>query len=155
LYLANLIQLIFESSRYVLPQQYILFFWKGLILSITTKIAWLLLATVHALPAIVLFKPKLLQQLYGVAPHGEIEILLVHRAALFLAVVAVALLAAFEPMARRAAAIVVSISIICFVMLYARAGFPSGPLKTIAAVDLIAMLPLLWVCYDVLKPSAT
>jgi hypothetical protein len=122
--------------------------------NIATKTAWLLLAFVHALPAAVLFRPQLTQQLYGVVPQGDVGLLLVHRGALFLAVSVLAVFAAFNPSARRAAAIVVAISVMCFLVLYARAGFPAGALRTIALVDFVAVLPLIWVSYDALKPNA-
>jgi hypothetical protein len=110
-------------------------------------ISWLLLAAVHAAPAAVLFAPDLVQRLYGVAAGGTPGLLIVHRGALFLAVLAVSLLAAFSADARRAASLVAGISVVGFLILYIRAGMPAGPLRTIAIVDTAALVPLLFVGY--------
>lgn len=106
------------------------------------RLAWALLALVHVLPAAVLVAPSLTQRLYGVAPQGDPGVLLIHRGALFLAVVAVCAYAAIEPGARRAASLVVAISVVGFLAVYARAGFPDGALRTIAIYDAVALLPL-------------
>lgn len=110
-------------------------------------VAWLLLAAVHAAPAAILFAPDLTQRLYGVASNGTAGLLIVHRGALFLAVLAVALFAAFNADARRAASLVVGISVLGFLFVYVRAGMPIGSLRTIALVDTIALLPLALVGY--------
>jgi len=103
---------------------------------------WLALAAVHASPAAILFKPALAETLYGVSPTGVSGLLLIHRGALFLAVVVVALLAAFSPDARKAATLLVGMSVIGFLLVYSLAGAPNGPLRTIAIVDAAALLPL-------------
>jgi hypothetical protein len=105
-------------------------------------LCWLLLAIVHASPAAVLFRPSLINALYGIQPASSTGLLLVHRGGLFLAIVVVSSLATFSPGARRAASLVVGISIISFLMIYSSAGAPEGPLRTIAVVDVGALLPL-------------
>jgi len=55
---------------------------------------WLVLAAIHASPAAILFKPGLTETLYGVPPTGATGMLLIHRGASFLAIVAVTLFAA-------------------------------------------------------------
>ena len=107
-----------------------------------TFACWLVLAGVHASPAAVLFRPALIEALYGVPPTGSSGVLLIHRGALFLAVVAVALFAAFNPEARRAATLLVGISVVGFLLVYSIAGAPKGPLRTIAVVDALALVPL-------------
>ena len=109
---------------------------------------WLLLAAVHASPAAVLFKPDLTQALYGVPSSGPTGLLIVHRGALFLAVFAVALFAAFSPEARKAGTLVVGISLVGFLAVYGMAGAPQGPLRTIAIVDALALLPLAFVVWS-------
>lgn len=116
-----------------------------------TVACWLVLAAVHASPAAVLFKPALIEALYGVPPTGSSGVLLIHRGALFLAVVAVAVFAAFNPEARRAATLLVAISVIGFLLVYAMAGSPSGPLRTIALVDAVALVPLAVVTWGAWK----
>jgi len=103
---------------------------------------WLALAAIHASPVAVLLKPSLIQTLYGVPPTGSSAVLLIHRGALFLAVVVAALFAAFVPEARRVATLVVGISVFGFLLVYGIAGAPQGPLRTVAVVDAVALLPL-------------
>lgn len=105
-------------------------------------IAWLLLAAAHALPAAVLFAPDLVQRLDGVTTDGDVGLLLLHRGALFGAVLVVALYAAFTPDARRAASLVTTMSVVGFLLIYMEGGRPAGPLRTIALVDAAALLPL-------------
>lgn len=111
-------------------------------------LCWLGLAAIHVSPASVLFKPALLDSLYGIPPGGPTEVPLIHRGALFLAIVIVAVFAAFAPEARRAASLLVGISVISFLIVYAGAGAPEGPLRTIALVDAAALLPLAFVCWS-------
>lgn len=106
------------------------------------KASWLLLAAIHAAPAAVLFAPGLTERLYGMPAEGTPGLLIVHRGALFLAVLAAALLAAASMEARRAASLVVGISVVGFLLVYARMGMPDGPLRTVALVDAAALLPL-------------
>lgn len=115
------------------------------------RIAWVALALIHIMPAAAAFAPAMTARLYGVAPHGPLALLLAHRGALFLAVALVALLAAVSPEARRAAALVTGVSVISFLVLYARAGLPEGPLRTIATVDALALAPLAFVIVDALR----
>lgn len=121
-------------------------------MEIATRIAWLLLALAHVAPALVAFRPGLVEALYGVAPSGEAGVLLVHRGALFLAVVVVACLAAFDPAARRAASLVAAISMLGFLAVYLRAGAPAGALRRIAVVDAAALLPLAVVAFEAWRP---
>lgn len=106
------------------------------------RVAWLLLALVHVMPAAILFVPDLVVRLYGVDPTGPAGLLIIHRGALFLAIVAAALCAMIDPAARRVSSLAVGISIVGFLVIYARAGLPDGPLRLIAMVDAIALLPL-------------
>lgn len=109
------------------------------------KVAWLLLALVHLMPTAVLFAPDLAMRLYEVAPTGPTGVLIIHRGALFLAVMVAALWAMIDPTARRISSLTVGISIIGFLAVYARAGLPDGPLRIIAMVDAVALLPLTFV----------
>lgn len=117
-------------------------------MEIATKIAWFLLAAVHVSPAAVLFRPSLVQQLYGTSPDGPTGLLLTHRGATFLAIVVAALWAAFDPSVRRLAAVLVAVAIVSFLLLYVRAGLPDGPLRKIATVDAFALAPLLFVLWN-------
>lgn len=111
------------------------------------KVAWLVLALVHVLPAAILFAPDLAVRLYGIDPTGPAGLLIIHRGALFLAIMVVALWAMIDPATRRVSSLTVGISIIGFLAVYARAGLPDGPLRTIAMVDTVALLPLALVSY--------
>ena len=117
-------------------------------MELATKIAWILLALVHASPAAVLFRPSLLRTLYGIAPEGPTGLLLTHRGATFLAIVVAAVWAAFDPSVRRLGTVVVGIAVLGYLLLYARAGMPEGPLRTIAAADALALAPLLLVTWS-------
>ena len=105
-------------------------------------LAWLGLALIHLLPALAAVRPAMLERLYGVAPGQAAHLLLEHRALLFGAVVAGCLWAAVDPQPRPPALGLAGISVIGFLLVYAREGFPAGPLRLIAWVDLAA-LPLL------------
>ncbi|MEO0981307.1 MAG: hypothetical protein AAFX03_01495 [Pseudomonadota bacterium] len=116
------------------------------------KLAWGLLALVHLPPAAVAIAPRLVERLYGVSPGGDMGVMLVHRGVLFFAVLAVAVLALFDPSARRAASLVAAISIGGFLAVYAAAGAPAGPLRRIAWVDLAALAPLALVVFEAWRP---
>ena len=110
-----------------------------------TRAAWLALAIVHLAPAAVVVQPGLVGRLYGVAPDGDLALILRHRGMLFLALVIVSLYATFDPPARKAASLAVATSVIGFLWLYMAAALPAGPLRAIARVDAVALLPLCWV----------
>lgn len=116
-------------------------------MEMATKVAWFLLALVHVSPAAVIFRPGLVQQLYGIAPEGPTGLLLTHRGATFLAIVVASVWAAFDPSVRRLCTVVVAIAVLSYLFLYARAGFPGGPLRTIALADAFAVAPLLLVAW--------
>ena len=117
-------------------------------------VCWLALAAIHASPAAILFKPALAETLYGVSPTGPAGVLVIHRGALFLAVFVVALFAAFAPEARKAASLLVGISVVGFLLVYMMAGFPEGPLRTIAMVDALALLPFAYVTWRAWRANA-
>lgn len=117
-------------------------------MEILVKLAWAALAAIHASPAAVVLAPRLTRTLYGVDPQGGLGLLITHRGALFAAIVALCVVAAFDVGARRAASVAVAISVVGFLLLYARAGAPDGALRTVALVDLVALAPLLIVSAD-------
>lgn len=110
------------------------------------RLAWLLLAAIHAMPALALFRPALLTRLYGAAPGDSSYLLLQHRAALFLVVMIVAVWAAFDPAVRRLAVVAVGVSMLSFLTLYAGAGRPPA-LRSIALADPVGVVPLLFVAW--------
>jgi hypothetical protein len=118
------------------------------------KMAWGVLALIHAAPAAAAFNPALLRRLYGLEPSGDLGVLIAHRAFLFLAVVAGCLVALFDPAARRAMGLVTAISVLGFLWLYARAGAPAGALRVIAIGDLVALAPLALVLWIAWRASA-
>lgn len=105
------------------------------------RLSWLVLAAIHALPALALFRPSVIEGLYGVGPKDASFLLLHHRAAMFLVIFILAVWAAFDPGIRRAASVCVGTSMISFLLLYWSAGAPHS-LKSIAIVDL-AGIPFL------------
>lgn len=110
-----------------------------------TKVSWGLLALVHAPPALVLLIPSLTQRLYGLPADGEAGLLLIHRGALFAAVIAACVMAMLDPSLRRAMSVIVAVSVIGFLFTYWRGGMPAGSLRTIAIMDVIALAPLAFV----------
>lgn len=105
------------------------------------RVLWLLLAAVHALPALAFVRPAMITRLYGVAATDDLFLMIRHRAALFLAIVVIAIWAAVDPATRRMAGVAIAISMLSFLWLYWQAGAPPG-LRLIARVDLVA-LPVL------------
>ncbi|MCU0658740.1 MAG: hypothetical protein MUF64_26830 [Polyangiaceae bacterium] len=114
-------------------------------MEIFVKLAWGLLALIHAPPAVVFFAPTLLRRLYGVEPGGDVGVLLMHRGALFMALVVLCLQSIVDAPLRRGGSLAVAISMAGFLFLYARSGFPAGALRTIAIADTVALAPLLLV----------
>jgi len=58
-----------------------------------TKISWAILALIHVSPALSALKPKLIERLYGIAPQGDMGVLMTHRGFLFLAMFATCIIA--------------------------------------------------------------
>lgn len=117
-------------------------------MEILTQASWMALALIHSFPAVAAFRPAVIERLYGVSPTGDLAVILQHRGVLFLAVVVACLLGALLPTARRPLAVVVATSVIGFLILYARAGMPSGPLRKVALVDAVGLVPLALVVYS-------
>jgi hypothetical protein len=111
-------------------------------LELIVKSAWFVLAAIHAVPALVIFKPSLIEKLYGVPASGPIGLLLTHRGGLFLAMSCAGIIAALHTPSRPLAAAIISISMVSFLILYVRAGMPGGGLRNIAIADAVG-LPLL------------
>lgn len=107
-----------------------------------TKISWGALALIHLTPSLPIFKPKMIEKLYDADPSGDLGLLMTHRSGLFLAVFVASLFALMNAEGRKLATIIVATSMISFLILYARAGFPAGPLKKIAIADAVGLLPL-------------
>lgn len=105
------------------------------------KICWALLGVIHAIPAFALFRPALISSLYGVEPGSDNFTLLHHRAALFLAIVAICAWAIFRPEVRQLATVAVAISMVSFLAIWWLAGAPFA-LRSIAVADMIG-LPVL------------
>ena len=116
-----------------------------------TKLAWLSLAALHLPPASVLAAPALAQRLYGVEPDGAVMVLIVHRGALFLALVVIASWAAFDPALRRAASVAVAVSVVGFLVVHWRGGMVPE-LRAIALADMVALVPLLWIGWRAWRP---
>ena len=102
------------------------------------RVCWAVLAVIHALPALALLRPGLIQTLYGVRPGSDSFLLLQHRAALFLVIVIVCLWAMLRAEVRPLAAAAVGISMVSFLLLYWIGGAPPA-LRGIAIADLIGL----------------
>lgn len=106
-------------------------------------ICWAILGLIHLVPAVALFRPAMISALYGVQSGSATFLLLHHRAALFLCVLLICIWAALRPEVRPLASVVVAVSMISFLWLYAAAGQPVA-LRQIAIADL-AGLPVLMI----------
>jgi hypothetical protein len=106
--------------------------------SMLQPVSWGVLAAIHLLPALALFRPALIRTLYGVDRANPLFLLLHHRAALFLVVMVIAIWAAFDPGSRRLASVTVGLSMVSFLILYWQAGLPTG-LRSIAIADLVGL----------------
>ena len=122
-------------------------------MELVVRLAWLALAALHLPPAAVGLLPRLAERLYGVAPGGDLGVLIAHRGILFAGVAAAALTAAFHVPSRRMAVIVVGLSVAGFLATYARAGMPEG-LRSIALADLVALVPLTLVAFTAFRSQA-
>lgn len=123
-------------------------------MEMATRVAWFLLALVHVSPAAVLFRPGLVQTLYGVPADGATSLLLTHRGATFLAIVVAAVWAVFDPSVRRLCTVILALAVVGYLILYVRAGMPEGPLRTIAAADAFALAPLALVTWSAWRSAS-
>lgn len=110
--------------------------------------AWLLVALIHTPPALAAFSPRLRARMYRVEETPALAVILAHRGVLFLAVAVACVVAAFDVSARQLASVVAGISVFGFLFLHARAGFPRGPLRSIAMIDAVAALALVFAALD-------
>ena len=115
------------------------------------KISWAILALIHSLPALALFRPALITRLYGVSPDDTAFVLLHHRAALFAIIVLICLWAACAPPARSLAVCVAAISMISFLLLYLANGSPKA-LRSIAIADAVGLPFLAYVAWRAFRP---
>ena len=107
------------------------------------KMGWLLLALIHATPALAFFRPAMLTKMYRITPDSGLFILMHHRSALFVVVVVTCLWAMFQPEVRQLATVVLGISMASFVALWWQSGAPPA-LRTIAVTDIVGLVILLF-----------
>jgi hypothetical protein len=120
-------------------------------MTLLVQLSWALLALIHAMPGLALFRPALLTQMYGVEAGGTTYLLLHHRAALFLGVFVLCAWSVFAAAPRPAAAVLTAISMLTFLLLYWQAGGPPA-LRTIAVADIVGLAPLAFVIWHVIRP---
>ena len=121
-------------------------------MELLVRLAWVSLALLHSPPAAVAVAPRLAERLYGIAPGGDLGVLIAHRGVLFAGVAGAALTGALHVPSRRLAAAVVGLSVVGFLLTYTRAGMPEG-LRTIALADLAALVPLALVTVAAFRPQ--
>lgn len=114
------------------------------------RLAWILLALIHALPAIALVRPALLTSLYGIDAASPAYTLLWHRAALFAVILLICCWAAFRPEVRQLAVVAVTISMIGFLLIFWVQGMPAN-LRTIAIADLVGLPALAFVGWSAFR----
>ena len=105
------------------------------------RLLFLLLALIHAVPALAAVAPGSLTRLYGVpATDSALLTLLQHRAVLFGLLAAALVLAAFRPDFRWPALVAVTVSMASFLVVAALRGELSGSLRSIVVADVAGLL---------------
>lgn len=102
------------------------------------RLCYAVLASIHMLPASMLFRPQAIGSLYRIDADGPLLALLHHRAALFAIVVLACIWAIVDPASRKLAAAVIATSMLSFLAVYWNAGSPAA-LKGIALADLVGL----------------
>lgn len=102
------------------------------------KYCWAILALIHIMPALAFFRPELLTSLYGAQSSSSTYLLLQHRAALFAGIFVACLWALFRSESRQLAVVLVAISMLSFLVVFAVHGMPEN-LRVIAIVDLLGL----------------
>jgi hypothetical protein len=115
-------------------------------------ICWAVLGLIHFLPALALARPAMIGTLYGVEAGSTTFLLLQHRAALFLGVLVICVWAGLRPEVRPMASVVVAISMISFLWLFAAAGQPPV-LRQIAIADLVGLPFLAMAAWMAFRPA--
>ena len=115
-------------------------------------LAWIVLAAIHALPALALFRPSLIVKMYGAEAGSNVFLLLHHRAALFLMILLLCIWAAIRPEVRSLASVAAGISMLSFLFLYWTEGAPPA-LRSIAVTDLIGIPFLALVSWQAVQPG--
>lgn len=101
------------------------------------------LAILHLLPATGVVGSRQLRRLYGVtAATPDLAILLRHRALQFALIGVLSLAAVWVPSLRAVAAIALTVSMLGFVLIARSEPGGNAPLRRIAGIDLLALLPL-------------
>lgn len=102
------------------------------------QVCWAVLALIHALPAVALFKPALITRLYGVEQGSATFVLMHHRAALFLVIVILCLWSVVRSEVRPLAGACVAVSMLSFIGIWWMAGNPAS-LRSIATADILGL----------------
>jgi hypothetical protein len=126
---------------------------RGQGMNLVANIGWVLIALIHATPAMALFQPALLTKLYGIKSGSGLFTFMQHRAALFLVIVVMCIWAIFSPEVRPLSVICVGISMGSFVAIWAISGAPAA-LRTIAIYDIIGLGILLFVGWQAFSAGA-
>ena len=116
------------------------------------RIAWLVLALIHALPALALVRPSLLTVLYGADPSLPAYALLWHRAALFAVILMMCLWAAVRPEVRPLSVVAVAISMVGFLVIFWLQDMPAV-LRPIAIADLVGLPALAFAAWSAFRPT--
>jgi hypothetical protein len=113
-------------------------------MNLAVNIGWVLIALIHATPALALFRPTLLTKLYGIKTASGLFTFMHHRAALFLVIVVMCIWAMFRPEVRPLSVVCTGISMGTFIAIWAMSGAPTA-LRTIAIYDMVGLVILLFI----------
>lgn len=114
------------------------------------KICWALIALIHATPALAMFRPAMISQMYGIESGTDTFTLMQHRAGLFVIIFVICLWALLRPEVRPLASVAVGISMGSFVLIWWLAG-ASPALRGIAIADMIGLLILLYAGFQAFR----
>jgi len=117
------------------------------------RLTWLGLVLIHLMPATAVFRPGGIARLYGIKPGNALLLLLEHRSLLFAGIVVLCAWSVLDAQPRPAAAVATAISVLGYFGLYIRHGMPTGALRTIAKVDLLALPLLAFIAYQLAQGS--
>ena len=110
------------------------------------RVCWIVLAFIHLSPFAAYFVPTMITRLYAIPAEDPSFALVHHRAALFGMVVVACIWAVIDPNVRRLTAVLVALSMLSFLIIYAFYGQPES-LKTIAIADVLGLPFLIYVTW--------
>lgn len=116
---------------------------EGVAMRFVVPVVLLLVAVIHALPAVGVLGAARLEALYGITVReSNLTVLLRHRALLFGLLAAFLAYAAFHPALHRLALVAGMVSVVSFLVIALQADQVNASLATVVRADLLALVLL-------------